>query len=64
MPTVLSWLGLPVPRTCDGQSLLPLALRFVRYTLVGFWVSGLGPIIFWWLKLARKVQLTQNTEAA
>lgn len=24
MPTILDWLGLPVPRTCDGRSLLPL----------------------------------------
>ena len=24
MPTVLDWLGLPVPRPCDGRSLLPL----------------------------------------
>ena len=24
MPTVLDWLGLPTPRTCDGESLLPL----------------------------------------
>ena len=23
MPTILEWLGLPVPRTCDGASLLP-----------------------------------------
>ena len=23
MPTLLEWLGLPIPRTCDGQSLLP-----------------------------------------
>jgi arylsulfatase A-like enzyme len=26
MPTLLEWLGLPIPRTCDGHSLLP----FVR----------------------------------
>ena len=23
MPTILDWLGLPVPRQCDGRSLLP-----------------------------------------
>jgi arylsulfatase A-like enzyme len=23
MPTILEWMGLPIPRTCDGQSLLP-----------------------------------------
>ena len=25
MPTILEWLGLPIPRQCDGRSLLPLA---------------------------------------
>ena len=24
MPTILDWIGLPVPRTCDGASLMPL----------------------------------------
>lgn len=38
----------------DGQTLLPLALRFVRYTLVGLWVSGLAPLVFLQLKLAKK----------
>ena len=38
----------------DGQTLLPMALRFVRYTLVGFWVSGLAPLVFLQLKLAKK----------
>lgn len=23
MPTILEWMGLPIPRTCDGESLLP-----------------------------------------
>ena len=26
MPTILDWLGLPVPRQCDGHSLLPFCL--------------------------------------
>jgi len=25
MPTILDWLGLPIPRQCDGRSLLPFA---------------------------------------
>jgi membrane-associated phospholipid phosphatase len=36
-----------------GESLLSLALRFLRYTLVGFWVSGLAPWIFIRLRLAQ-----------
>lgn len=26
MPTILDWLGLPIPRQCDGRSLLPFCL--------------------------------------
>lgn len=37
-----------------GDTLVPLVLRFVRYALVGFWVSGLAPLVFLWLKLAKK----------
>jgi membrane-associated phospholipid phosphatase len=36
-----------------GESLLNLALRFLRYTLVGFWVSGLAPLLFVRLRLAQ-----------
>lgn len=42
-------LGAIFPR---GEALLPYLLRYLRYTLVGFWVSGLAPWLFIQLKLA------------
>jgi len=51
MGIVLLWYGLGAvfPR---GESLLPYVLRYVRYTLLGFWVSGGAPQIFTKLKLS------------
>lgn len=48
---VLLWYGLGAvfPR---GESLLPYALRYVRYALLGFWVAGGAPEIFTKLKLS------------
>lgn len=45
------WFGLGeiLPR---GETVLPLLLRFLRYALVGAWVSGMAPLIFIRLKLA------------
>lgn len=47
------WAGLGgvFPR---GESLLPLALRYLRYTLVGLWVSTLAPFLFIRLGLAKR----------
>ncbi len=38
----------------DAEALLPYLLRFIRYTLVGAWVSAGAPWIFVKLKLAKK----------
>ncbi len=38
----------------DGETWLPLALRYIRYTLVGFWMIGGAPWLFFHFKLARK----------
>jgi len=48
---ILFWYGLGAvfPR---GEYLLAYALRYVRYALVGIWVSGLAPWVFIRLKLA------------
>ncbi|MCI0519673.1 MAG: phosphatase PAP2 family protein [Chloroflexi bacterium] len=48
---VALWYGLGAlfPR---GEELLPLTLRFIRYALVGAWVSWLAPLIFRRLNLA------------
>ncbi|OGO30736.1 MAG: hypothetical protein A2Z16_16170 [Chloroflexi bacterium RBG_16_54_18] len=47
------WMGLGAvfPR---GETLLPLLLRYTRYTLVGLWVAGIAPLLFIRLGLARK----------
>jgi len=42
-------LGLVFPR---GESFIPLVLRFVRYTLLGLWVSAGAPLFYMKLKLS------------
>ncbi len=37
-----------------GEALAPFTLRYIRYTLVGAWVSGGAPWVFVKLKLAKK----------
>jgi hypothetical protein len=43
-------LGALFPR---GEEFLPLALRYVRYTLIGAWVSGFAPMLFIRLRIAK-----------
>lgn len=38
----------------EGVTLLPLALRYVRYALIGAWVAGAAPWLFIRMKLAEK----------
>lgn len=38
----------------DGEALLPYLLRFVRYSLIGFWMAGLAPWAFVRLGLAER----------
>jgi len=47
----LIWAGLGAvfPR---GEDLASLSLRYIRYSLVGFWIIGLAPYLFIRLKLA------------
>lgn len=42
-------LGMVLPR---GEALLPFVLRYLRYALVGIWVTGLAPFLFVRLRLA------------
>ena len=37
----------------DGKNFVSFALRFVRYTLIGLWVSWVGPITFEWMGLLK-----------
>jgi membrane-associated phospholipid phosphatase len=43
-------LGAILPKSND---LLGYLFRYLRYTLVGAWISILGPVVFVWLKLAK-----------
>jgi membrane-associated phospholipid phosphatase len=45
------WYGLDVIFP-DGEALVPYIFRYIRYFLVGFWVTYLGPILFIKLRLA------------
>ena len=49
---MILWFGLGevFPR---GEELIPLILRYIRYSLVGFWVTAGAPWLFFHFKLAR-----------
>lgn len=49
--TLIFWSGLKAIFP-SGEELLPQILRYVRYALTGFWVTGLAPLAFRALKLA------------
>jgi len=49
-----SGLGAVFPR---GETLLPLLLRYIRYTLVGLWVMAGAPWLFFHFKLARQPKM-------
>jgi membrane-associated phospholipid phosphatase len=52
---LLFWYGLGAIFP-DGEEVVHLLLRYFRYTLVGFWVSALAPLLFIRLKLADPVK--------
>ncbi len=43
-----------------GENLLSYFLRYLRYALVGFWVSGLAPLVFVRLGLAERNRVPQD----
>lgn len=49
------WFGLGevFPR---GEALIPFGLRYIRYALVGFWISGFAPWLFMRMKIAKVVK--------
>lgn len=49
---IILWFGLGevFPR---GETAIPLLLRYLRYSLVGVWITGLAPWLFFHFKLAR-----------
>ena len=48
---VVLWRGLDMVFP-EGASVVALALRYLRYAVVGFWAAYLGPKAFVWLRLA------------
>jgi membrane-associated phospholipid phosphatase len=40
----------------EGETVLALSLRYLRYTAIGFWVTGAAPWMFVRLKLAEKAK--------
>lgn len=46
------WMGLDQVFP-DGETLIPALLRYLRYALVGLWVSALAPLVFRALKISR-----------
>lgn len=53
---MILWYGLGevFPR---GETLIPLILRYTRYSLVGFWVTAGAPWLFFHFKLARQPKM-------
>jgi membrane-associated phospholipid phosphatase len=49
---VIIWYGLDLVFP-DGENLVPLIFRYIRYFLVGLWVTYLGPLLFIRLRLAK-----------
>ncbi len=47
---IVFWKGLDMIFP-DGINVLGLFMRYLRYTIVGFWISGLAPLVFSRLKL-------------
>lgn len=45
------WLGLGLIFP-DGEAAIPIVLRFIRYALVGIWVTGIAPLLFLKLHLS------------
>lgn len=37
----------------EGRTLIAYILRFLRYSLIGFWISFVAPKIFIWMRLAK-----------
>jgi membrane-associated phospholipid phosphatase len=41
----------------EGDTLLAYALRYIRYALIGAWLTGGAPLVFIWAKLADKARI-------
>jgi membrane-associated phospholipid phosphatase len=48
----------------SGEYLVAYIFRYLRYALVGVWVTGFAPLVFVWLKLAMKNASPQSIRSA
>ncbi len=55
----LIWAGLDAIFP-EGSSFLAYSLRYIRYALLGLWISAGAPLMFWRLKLASPVKNEQT----
>ena len=53
---IILWFGLGLIFP-DGDTFLPLLLRYLRYFLVGFWVTGGAPWLFFHFNLVRQPKM-------
>ena len=44
----------------EGATVISFALRFIRYTLIGLWVSWWGPLTFEWMGLLEFESIKEN----
>jgi membrane-associated phospholipid phosphatase len=58
--TLAIWAGLKAVFP-SGETLLPQALRLLRYALIGFWVTAGAPLVFLALKLATPPEKKQKS---
>ncbi len=50
---IIIWFGLGMILP-DGENVLALCLRYIRYGLTGFWMTGFAPVVFQVLHLSNK----------
>ena len=56
---IILWFGLGQAFP-DGETVIPLVLRYIRYSLVGFWVTGGAPWLFFHFNLVRHPKIQDS----
>jgi hypothetical protein len=56
MGIIVLWFGLGLIFP-DGETVVALILRYIRYSLVGFWVTAGAPWLFFHFNLVRQSQM-------
>jgi hypothetical protein len=56
MGIIVLWFGLGLIFP-EGEAVVALILRYIRYSLVGFWVTAGAPWLFFHFNLVRRSQM-------